>query len=177
MRRRRGNGPSARTPSNDPQDRKHDERAQPRHAALAHADHGRSRAGADLAPDGRDGGDAGRIQKREHEEADRRRCGQERRDARSAEQNLKRGDDGFLGDEAGDQRRCAAPVRKAERREDGRDQPPDHGKQAVAAGGDDVQPRVKALEESDGDGGKENDRKGALKEILCLFPQQLTHIL
>ena len=170
-------GDSRSAASHQPRDRIRGKRHDPRDRALQNHDADRLEPGIQLAADGGDGGHTRRIQQREHEKADGGARGEQRRNGRAAEQHLQRADDGLLGDKAGDERRGAPPVAKAERPEDGRDELPDEREQAVGTVGHDVQARVKALEEPNDDGRKENDRERALEEILCLLPEQQRHAL
>ena len=51
------------------------------------------------------------------------------------------------------------------------------GKDAVPGVFDNVKIPVKSLQDPNENGRQENDRKGSLQEILCLFPKQLPYIL
>lgn len=164
-------------PSHQPRDRISGKRHDPRDRALQNHDASRLEPGIQLAADGGDGGHTRRIQQREHKEADGRARGEQRRNGRAAEQHLQRTDDGLLGDEAGDQRRGAPPIAKAERPEDGRDELPNEREQTVGTVSHNIQTCVKALEEPDDDRGQKNDRERALEKVLCLLPEQQRHAL
>ncbi len=158
------------------------ERSQPRHAALRdHDEHGFDPA-AELAPERRQSGHAGRVQQAENEEAHRRGQRKERTERRAAEvcadahENTERAYYGLLGHEAGDKRRRNAPVAEAEGCKYRGKPCSDDGKQTVSAPlSDDVEANIEVLQEPYDDSRSENDGERAADEIPCLFPHEQQH--
>ena len=155
----------------------HNAGRRPRNGALAECDAQRP-APAELALDGRNRGNARRIQQAEHEQAHRRkRCEQRGERRRGAEEHRKRGDDALLRHKTGNQCRGNAPVAETERCKDRRDPAGHHRENTVFGIGDDVEPRVKGLQKPDHDRRDKDDRERALQEVLRLVPEQPAHVL
>ena len=137
--------------------------------------HKAERAGirVQLAADGGQRCDAGRIKQAEHQEGvgreRRKEACQIRRTAAADCEHGKRTDDNLLGGNTADKRGCCLPAAKAERRKNRRCQLADGGDNAVG-GIYHVKADVKVLQEPDDDADEENNREGLMQKILGLFP-------
>lgn len=127
--------------------------------------HKAERAGirVQLAADGCQRCDAGRIEQAEHQEGvgcERRKEACQIRGTAAADcKHGKRTDDNFLGCDAADERGCCLPAAEAERCENRRRQLADGGDNAVGSVYH-VKAHIKVLQEPDNDADEENNREG-----------------
>lgn len=151
----------------------YDKRHAPGHNKLIA--HKAERAGirVQLATDGGQRCDAGRIEQAEHQEGvgcERRKEACQIRGTAVADcQHGKRTDDNLLGGNAADERGCCLPAAEVERCENRRRQLADGGDNAVG-GIYHVKADVKVLQEPDDDADEEDNRKGLMQKVLGLFP-------
>ena len=131
-------------------------------------------AAAQLPADRGDSRDAGGVEQAEHKDGGGSQTGHHSGDAAlSPVEDLKDRDHALLGHEAGDQGRYDPPVSQAQGPEDRDQQAGDRSQNAVMGGFHQIKMEVEALQEPDDHGGDQDDREGALEEVLCLFPEQL----
>ena len=151
----------------------YDKRYAPGHNKLIA--HKAERAGirVQLAANGSQRCDAGRIEQAEHQEGvgceRRKEACQIRRTAVADCQHGKRTDDNLLGGNAADERGRCLPAAEAERCENRRCQLADGGDNAVG-GIYHVKAHIKVLQEPDDDADEENNCEGLMQKVLGLFP-------
>lgn len=151
----------------------YDKRHAPGHNKLIAHKAERAGIGVQLAADGSQRCDAGRIEQAEHQEGvgceRRKEACQIRRTAAADCEHGKRTDDNLLGGNAADERGRCLPAAEAERRKNRCCQLADGGDNAVG-GVYHVKAHIKVLQEPDDDADEENNREGLMQKILGLFP-------
>lgn len=151
----------------------YDKRYAPGHNKLIA--HKAERAGirVQLATDGSQRCDAGRIEQAEHQEGvggeRRKEACQIRRTAAADCEHGKRTDDNLFSGDTTDERGCCLPAAEAERRKNRRCQLADGGDNAVG-GIYHVKADVKVLQEPDDDADEEDNREGLMQKVLGFFP-------
>lgn len=151
----------------------YDKRHAPGHNKLIA--HKAERAGirVQLAADGSQRCDAGRIEQAEHQKGvggERRKEACQIRGTAAADcKHGKRTDNNLFSGNAADERGCCLPAAEAERCENRRCQLADGGNNAVG-GVYHVEAHIKVLQELDDDADEENNREGLIQKVLGLFP-------
>ena len=150
-----------------------DEGDAPGHRQLIDHEAERAAVRVQLAADGGQRCDAGRIEQAEHEEGvgcqRREQARQIRRTAAADGEHGKRADDNLLRRYAADKRGGCLPVAKAERRKNRRCQLAKRGNNAGRCI-DHIKAGVEVLQKPDDDADDEDDREGLMQKVLGLFP-------